>query len=57
VGDDFGKAVVAPSTKVFYLAGYFVKANVDFDPSEAESTLSSAGSSDTFLAKYTWADK
>lgn len=56
-GDDFGKAVVAPSNKVFYLAGYFVKANVDFDPSEEESTLSSVGSSDTFLAKYTWLDK
>ncbi|MEP7375332.1 MAG: gliding motility-associated C-terminal domain-containing protein [Chitinophagaceae bacterium] len=55
-GDDGGYSLVSNAPNVFYLTGAFTGANIDFDPTTATSNLSSAGSNDIFLAKYTWPD-
>ncbi|MET0394277.1 MAG: LamG-like jellyroll fold domain-containing protein [Chitinophagaceae bacterium] len=55
-GDDFGYSIVSGSNNIFSLSGSFQGSNVDFDPTPSITNLSSAGSDDIFLAKYTWPD-
>jgi len=44
--------VLDPANNV-YITGYFQGSNIDFDPSAATAPLSSAGSYEAFVAKYT----
>ncbi len=49
---DGGSGIGVDSENHVYVTGYFAGTNVDFDPDPPTSYLSSAGSADVFLAKY-----
>ncbi len=51
-GSDGGQAVATDAAGNVYVTGYF-SASADFDPSPGVYTLTSAGGSDAYVAKYT----
>ncbi len=53
--DDFGYSLISPAPNVLYLTGSF-QGSSDFDPSTAVTSLTSVGSPDAFIAKYSWPD-
>jgi outer membrane protein OmpA-like peptidoglycan-associated protein len=52
-GLDTGRGIALDDSGNIYVIGDFNGANVDFDPSAATALVSSNGSSDVFVAKYT----
>ena len=54
-GDDEAYGVHVFSSGDFYVTGSFTGASIDFDPSAGTNNLTSAGTTDAFLAKYTTA--
>ncbi len=60
-GDDEANGIHVLSSGDFYVTGSFSGSGIDFDPSAGTTSLTSAGATDAFLAKYnssianTWA--
>ena len=52
-GLDTGRGIVLDNNANIYVIGDFNGSNIDFDPSASTANLSSNGSSDVFIAKYT----
>ena len=50
--DDYNRAIIADASGNIYVSGGF-SGTLDFDPSAAVNSLTSAGSVDLFIAKYT----
>jgi gliding motility-associated-like protein len=53
-GDDQGAQIALDTLDDIYATGVFLNNNVDFDPSAANFPLSSAGSLEAYLVKYSW---
>ena len=52
-GLDTGRGITVDNSSNIYVVGDFNGSNIDFDPSPGTALLSSNGSSDVFVAKYT----
>ncbi|HEV8273365.1 MAG TPA: gliding motility-associated C-terminal domain-containing protein [Chitinophagaceae bacterium] len=52
-GADVTRGVTIDNAGNFYIVGDFTGTNIDFDPSASTANLSSNGSADVFVAKYT----
>ena len=53
VGADVTRGVTIDNAGNFYIVGDFTGSNIDFDPSPSTANVSSNGSADVFVAKYT----